>query len=69
MSNFPLIADNLIRVVHGVRYRVRKFGFDGAVLEEEYVPLPKVKTITFFNEDGTVNEDLSTVEYLTNGEE
>lgn len=68
MSIYPEIPTALTKELNGVRYIVRRYGFGGIVYEEEYIPIPTKKTITFFNEDGTANEDLSRTEYLTKEE-
>ena len=65
MSIYPEIPSATYREIDGVKYFVRKFGINGQVFEEELVPIPVTKTVTVYNTDGTVNDDLSKITYIT----
>ena len=57
MSNYKEMPSSTIRERDGIKYFVRKFGFNGKILEEELIPFPDVKIIKTMKPDGT--EDLS----------
>lgn len=52
-----LISDNsIITDATGKRYFVERWGINGIVMEERHIPVPEVKIVRVFNENGTEDE-------------
>jgi len=68
MSRYPEIPCNKVKNIGtGEKmkpYRVRKYGLNGVVYEEELIPIPSQKIIRTLKEDGTENTSLRITEAL-----